>query len=426
LHRPFVFLREWIFSLLAGTAIRVYMAKSPRTGAMVWHCSIPRICFVVMLVAMTTRPASSAVDCPNATSRIEKAICESDELTKADKAFSIGYERLIERLDRRQRLELIDSQKRWLTERDIACAGMPPEVVANCVGDALRKRRTELARAFGSPFGSIKLGSPGLSIVVGNETLEIKGARTDGVDILRLVHGNSLLAESQAPFAIDGRGGDETGEAVVVSTHDYGNLGSSEQYLISVRPNEPLRAQALKADNCCGYSVRKVANGLELTISPSAGRDGVVMFWKPHSGSLIFERRLEFAPQPGTTMAGFQADTAPTHNEEFYNALKRAAPRDWRVMAVALEFARNRDDDADGKYFVLSPCSSGRRGCPAEQAFAAYAVGTKLFYFAYELPNSGVGNNSQGPDVVYFPSRENWPPDIAKIVGRWIEGDLRD
>jgi hypothetical protein len=166
--------------------------------------------------------------------------------------------------------------------------------------------------------------------------------------------------------------------------------------------------------------VSKTSGGLEFTLRPSPGEDGAIKRWSAKSGQVYFTSgRLEFAPKPGTTMADFSAGDPPTDNEEFFNALKRAAPGDWRAMARALQWAVVRSAPDDGA-IVLAPCSGGSRLCMSEHAFAAYAKASKTFYFAYEALG--------GPpaEVHYYPARETWPTDVSEIVARWANGEMRE
>jgi uncharacterized protein len=257
------------------------------------------ILIAAAILAVRTASPASAVDCVNANSSVEKTICQNADLKKAEENFNARYAHLIDLLDRRQSQEIVEQQTQWITERDRACAPMQAEAIANCIRDALRQRRTDLALAFSHRrnFGSVTVGKSGATIVVGNEVLEVQAAHDGDMDILRLIHGNTLLAESYAPFEIDGRGGDETAEAVVISTHDYGSLGCSAQYLISARPHQPLRMEALKNDACAlGYSVKKNARGLELTLDATPRRKGVVKVWTPQNERVGFERSLGLSP----------------------------------------------------------------------------------------------------------------------------------
>jgi hypothetical protein len=355
---------------------------------------------------------------------VEKAICADEGLRKLDSAFGRSYSELVDRLDSRQRQELIESQRLWIRQRDAQCQAKPQAELVSCISDVTIHRESELAAksSDGRRFGSVVLGHAGQTVTVGAERLDIAG---ESGNMLSLIQGNTLLAESLAPFEVDGRAGDENGEAIVVSTHDFGNLGCSNQYLISASPKQPLRVEELQVRDSCSTSflVEKDGRKLSLTIAASPGEDGIVKSWSAESG-IGLVRNLVFSPKRGTTMSDFHDDDSPTDNEEFFNSLKRAAPRDWRPMARALQFARVRADEA-GKYVLFSPCS-GFHGCPAESAFAAYEKASQKFFFAYEVFELKYGRDRSDNAVVYYPERSRWPTDLSKLVDKWVQGEMRD
>jgi hypothetical protein len=218
--------------------------------------------------------------------RSRRAICAEAGLRRADAQFDRNYARLLERLDLQQRRRLIETQRRWLKQRE-ACADQ--EAVA-CVADAIRKREKEIAQAFsdGYDFGSVRLCCTGQTLRLGSKTLGVV-APTDGSDVvpLRLLYENRTVLEIFGWLEIDGRGGGSA-EAVVVSTHGYGTAGCSDQYLISVRANQASRVEPLvvdgdpcwrifavqrnapascRKDECAGPPLR-----VRVRLSPSRGR----------------------------------------------------------------------------------------------------------------------------------------------------------
>jgi uncharacterized protein YecT (DUF1311 family) len=370
-------------------------------------------CALAVVAAAAISPAS-AIDCSRAAGAVETAICADDGLRRADERFNQDCSILLGRLDARQRRELIESQKLWLTGRNALCMAKPSAEVADCVGKAMTRRKDELAKEFsdGHIFGRVSLGKAGQTLMVGHQRLDVTG---QSGELLRLVQGGTVMAESIAPFEIDGRGSDDKGEAVVVSTHDYRNLGLSEQYLLWSLPDQPLRVEALKA-GCSDYDVTRKGRRLELRTRVSPGCDGVVRTWSAEEG-LGPARSIVFSPRRGTTMDDFHQGESPTDIEQFYLSLKRLAPRDWRPMAQALSFATVRSvDDDKGKYVVLSPCSTGR-SCQVGNTFAAYAKAGKRFFFARDVLGSG---------VTYFPGRATWPADLTPVVDQWVGGAMRD
>jgi uncharacterized protein len=389
------------------------------SGRSVSRHLVLKVCALAILAVATVAPAS-AIDCSRATSAVETLICADKDLLKWDEGFNRGYSDLIDRLDARQRRELIESEMHWLVQRDLQCQAKPAADAVDCIIAAMSRRRDELAKKYsdGVRFGAIRLGQAGQTVMVGHERLDLIRARDDMVS---LVHGNTLIAEALA-FEIDGRGGDDSGEAIVVSTYDGGNLGCADQYLISSLPSQPLRVEALGGRDACwlSFSVKTNGNRLELRTPVAPGRDGLFSTWSAKSG-LVVELGTEFVPRRGTTMADFHGDGPPTDNEEFYNSLKRMAPRDWRPMARALQFASVGEND---KYVLMSACS-GRRGCPDENALAAYAKASKTLFFAYELSGSKY-KEDHAQQIIYYPDRAQMARRSHRIRGRMGERQVRD
>jgi uncharacterized protein YecT (DUF1311 family) len=361
------------------------------------------VCAFVTAVGIS--PAA-AIDCLRASGAVETAICTNIDLRMSDEGFNQGYLRLLDRLDAEQRRELVAAQKRWLAERDALCMAKPAIEVAECVRRAMSRREEELKTRYsaGIRFGELRLGEAGQTLLVGHERLDVTG---QSGDVLRLLQGNAVIVESQAPFEVEGRAGDDHGEAVVVSTHDFGNLGISEQYLLWSLPGQPLHVEPLKTE-CLNYDVARKGKRLELRATVSPGCEGVVRTWSAEGG-LKLERSIEFSPKRGTRTADFKRDQSPLDIEQFYVHLKRLAPGDWRPMARSLRFAALRSAD-DDKYLVLSPCSIGR-SCQNSPTFAACTKNGKACVFAYEWSFT---------KVKYFPDRVRWPADLTPVVDDWV------
>jgi hypothetical protein len=137
--------------------------------------------------------------------------------------------------------------------------------------EAIRQREKEIAPAFsdGYDFGSVRLCCSGQTLRLGDKTLGVV-APADGADVvpLRLTYESKTVLEIFGWLELDGRAGDGSAEAVVVSTHDYGTAGCSDQYLISVRANEAPRVEPLVVDGdpCWRiFGVKRYGSGLLLT-----------------------------------------------------------------------------------------------------------------------------------------------------------------
>ena len=81
----------------------------------------------VLLSTVVAAPAFARVgpsfDCSKASSRIEKTICGSDELAKADADLAAAYKALDARLDKPAKEHLAQDEVRWIARRNKECIG---------------------------------------------------------------------------------------------------------------------------------------------------------------------------------------------------------------------------------------------------------------------------------------------------------------
>jgi uncharacterized protein len=82
---------------------------------------------VVLLSTIAAAPAFARVgpsfDCSKASTPIEKTICGSDELAKADADLAAGYKALDAKLDKPAKEHLAQDEVRWLVRRNKGCTG---------------------------------------------------------------------------------------------------------------------------------------------------------------------------------------------------------------------------------------------------------------------------------------------------------------
>ncbi|TXL72167.1 DUF1311 domain-containing protein [Vineibacter terrae] len=76
--------------------------------------------FVIVWSLFAVPPAADAMDCGQASAPAARAICGDQQLQAADAAMGEAYEKLLQAADDDAdiRAMLVDSQKRWLAERD--------------------------------------------------------------------------------------------------------------------------------------------------------------------------------------------------------------------------------------------------------------------------------------------------------------------
>jgi uncharacterized protein len=89
--------------------------------------SLKMLAAFVLLSTVVAAPAFARVgpsfDCSKASSRIEKTICGSDELARADADLAAAYKALAARLDKPAQEHLAQDEVRWIARRNKECTG---------------------------------------------------------------------------------------------------------------------------------------------------------------------------------------------------------------------------------------------------------------------------------------------------------------
>jgi uncharacterized protein len=94
---------------------------------------LPSFVAIACSALAITAAQSAAIDCTQATTPTDKAICQDKDLGDLDKALSSVYGRLL-RLPPALKKELVQSQKRWLTQRNTCQDKLA------CLQDSYRQR----------------------------------------------------------------------------------------------------------------------------------------------------------------------------------------------------------------------------------------------------------------------------------------------
>jgi uncharacterized protein len=110
-----------------------------------------------LLLAVTAGPAlaqgGASFDCGKASTPVERTICKSPELAKADRDVSAAYVALAGKLSAAAKDHLVKDQQRWVGNRNRACTG---EDAATCLKSRY-ENRLALLKEFGAgayPFVS--------------------------------------------------------------------------------------------------------------------------------------------------------------------------------------------------------------------------------------------------------------------------------
>jgi uncharacterized protein YecT (DUF1311 family) len=102
---------------------------------------------------------ASAIDCARATTAVEKAICGSEALRKADAALSDLYFAVLGKLEGARHQLLIDSQREWLSDRDQDCA----DDTDSCVAESIATRQSVIDVCFADGIQAKVAGSDEIS-----------------------------------------------------------------------------------------------------------------------------------------------------------------------------------------------------------------------------------------------------------------------
>jgi uncharacterized protein len=82
-------------------------------------------------------------DCAKADNAVDRAICKSAELAKADREMAAAYAALLDKLSGAAKDELVKDQVRWIANRNRACRA-DPDSVENCLKNRYAGRITNL------------------------------------------------------------------------------------------------------------------------------------------------------------------------------------------------------------------------------------------------------------------------------------------
>ncbi len=111
---------------------------------------------ILVAVALLAAPAALAqpkpsFDCAKASTPIEKLVCGSPELAKADSDLADTYTALAAKLDAKGREHLAKDETRWLVQRSRDCVGTAA-LMFDCVRDSYAERTARLKMYGDGPY----------------------------------------------------------------------------------------------------------------------------------------------------------------------------------------------------------------------------------------------------------------------------------
>ena len=102
---------------------------------------------VVILALVAASPAFAqggpSFDCAKADNTVDRAICKSAALAKADREMAWAYTALLDKLSGTAKDELVKEQMRWIANRNRAC-GANPDGIEDCLKNRYASRTRNL------------------------------------------------------------------------------------------------------------------------------------------------------------------------------------------------------------------------------------------------------------------------------------------
>ena len=159
---------------------------------------IPFGSIAALLLLATGSAAQPAMDCRQAKTEAEKAICGNSDLAAADKRMADAYTAFRAELPPDQQKALLADQRRWITRRAAACGEKSDDALVQCLLAETDARRRLLAGE--GPNGA--LGAP--RIVAGLFHEARKGRYEISIEYPKVLtpHGPAATAFERAAHAI--------------------------------------------------------------------------------------------------------------------------------------------------------------------------------------------------------------------------------
>ena len=100
---------------------------------------------VIAACAAAAAPAHAMLDCSKSQNPVDRAICASPELSKADEDMATAYSALAKNLSSPQKAGLLADQREWLKYRNRRCAEAKGDAFTGCLLKETKARRAFLA-----------------------------------------------------------------------------------------------------------------------------------------------------------------------------------------------------------------------------------------------------------------------------------------
>jgi uncharacterized protein len=110
--------------------------------------------WIAVLAGMATTLQAQSFDCQKATTKVEKAICASPELSKADDAMAAEYKRQLQLVPEEMKNYFVQAQRSWLHDRSDQCTDNSQLKLPECLAQRYKEWMTA---ATNHRYGDVEL-----------------------------------------------------------------------------------------------------------------------------------------------------------------------------------------------------------------------------------------------------------------------------
>jgi len=138
-HKSLIFKRS--ASGILGAFFKIAMRQSRAATSLVLFISFVASLLLLSAVSWADDSDGSPQWCTQAKTKVETLICENGQLGDYDRELTAYYEALLKTLDPSDQSDLIQSQKKWIAEREqCGSTAKAAEKLVICVGTRIRER----------------------------------------------------------------------------------------------------------------------------------------------------------------------------------------------------------------------------------------------------------------------------------------------
>jgi len=390
----------------------------------------------ILECALDARPAR-AIDCAKAKSRIELAICSDQALKKKDAELAESFFQLLRSSSdvptASQREGLLADQREWIAGREKQCNAVDQAQIRRCISSSIDQRKEDFKRASEERAKDEDLTKQ-MEFSVGRAALNVASTGDAACGSFALSYNNKLIAcgshdlYSGPAFVVKERLKHESDEAVLLESHDGGQMNCAHYYVLVFEEPRGLRADEF-GESCLvpgrGGDASRTGQGFQFLRPAEPASAGEQLNWTWQTG--ITRTAIAYVPNGSVRMndlmmAKEKEFAEPLRNGEFYRAVSNIPESDRKDFLVSLQDVEKPCDcqaTIDMKRYGLrrtsdlysiSACGLYLEGylvrCGGPDALAVWEKSSGKFYFA--IVRNEAPRDHAYDDIHVFPSLDKW------------------